>query len=108
MFSSWFAGSVAPPSDLDRRAGHLADSEQVSRVQTDRRVHLGEELVEPRTIRGEDETVRPGPARWRLAVDELTLGDQVDHVHPEAVDAAVDPPVHHVVDRPAVPRDSPS
>ena len=42
-----------PAGGFNRRAGHLANREQVPRVQTHFSVHFGEELIEPRTIGGE-------------------------------------------------------
>ena len=86
-----------PPSSLDRRAGHLANREQAPGVKPHRNVHLGEELIEPRTIGGEHEARHPRPARKGDAITQLVLGDQVDHIHSEAFHAPINPPVHHVV-----------
>jgi hypothetical protein len=37
-------------------------------------------------------------AEHRSVRQRRLLGDEVDDVHPEAVDTAVEPPAHHVVD----------
>ena len=71
--------------------------------------HFGEELVEPRTIGTERARVRVslfaylsfGQFRVDLSrqpsVAIEMFRDQGDHVHAEAVDAAIHPPVHHPV-----------
>ena len=75
-------------------AGHFADGEvPIASPVEDLAVHLLQELVDLRTH-------QRAAARGRCRpVDQLDLlGDEVDHIHPEAVDAAVQPPVHHRVD----------
>ena len=58
-----------------------------------RRVSIG---GRPERLRTADDT--PSRRSERVVVDG-DLRDQVDDVHPEAVDATVEPPVHHRVDR---------
>ena len=87
------------PSSLNGRAWHLANGEEIPLVQADGSIHFSEELIQPGTVCRERETEDTGFARRWHAVNELALGNQVDHVHAEAVDATIDPPVHHVVDR---------
>ena len=90
-------------------AGGLADGEEAVTPVEHLAAHLGEELVLTRTVGAE--RVRVGvallPHRQVLqlgtglagqpAVCIRALGDQGDDVHAEAVDAAIEPPVHHVV-----------
>ncbi|VUX34665.1 Uncharacterised protein [Bifidobacterium breve] len=90
-------------------AGCLADGEEAVTPVEHLTAHLGEELVLTRPIG--TERVRAGvallPHRQVLelgtdlagqpAVCIRTLGDQGDDIHTEAVDAAIEPPVHHVV-----------
>ncbi len=84
----FFAGGVGVVgSRLEGDAGHLADGHQVPPGHHVL-VHLVQELIHARTV----EVVRPVGQRNGLA-------DHVDHVHPESVDAARDPPVHHRVYR---------
>ncbi len=89
-----------PARHLDRRAGHLADGEQVLVGEADLAVHLGEELVEARAVgrAGEGRPVRLARILGPVGQGGV-LGDEVDDVHAEAVDAALDPPAHHRVDR---------
>ena len=67
-------------------------------------VHLLQKLVEARPIRvalvayAERGTCRA--AVW----EAWSLGDHVDSVDPESIDAAIQPPVHHLVDSVAHPR----
>ena len=76
---------------LDRHARHLAHGQQAGATGEDLAMHLLQELVEPRAMRVQ---------RERVAVRQAgRLGDQVDDVHPEAVDPPVQPPAHHLVDR---------
>ena len=90
-------GDVA--GELDRAAGHLPDREQSSLLEPDLTVHLGEELVQSRAV-GDGPLPRDvAMSLERHAVGQRrVLGDQVDDVHPEAVDTPVDPPAHHRVD----------
>lgn len=79
---------------LEGDSGHLADGEVGAvAVREDGPVHLLQVLVQARSDSADD----AGAAA--LAVDRLdVLRDEVDDVHPEAVDPAVEPPVHHRVD----------
>jgi hypothetical protein len=94
------AGRVGEqPRLLERHARHLADVEQRVASEEHLAVHLLQELVDPRpadvVLAAEAE-----PPVARRAVGQLrVLGDEVDDVHAEAVDTAVQPPVHHRVDR---------
>ena len=56
-------------------------------------VHLGQELVDARPVDEEREAVTA-----RAVGQRRVLGEHVDHVHAEPVDAAVEPPAHHRVD----------
>ncbi len=100
------AGRVGEaPSLLDGDARHLADAQQLRVAPGDNLpVHLGQELVDAGAAH---RLGRPVPVRRAVRrrtvmqppVGVDTLGDQVDDIHPEAVDPAVEPPAHHVVDR---------
>ena len=86
---------------LDRAAGHLADGQQVLRRRarprgSSRRGTRAAAGRWPRTARSRRTSC---PGCTRAVRQRRVLGDQVDDVHPEAVDAAVDPPAHHRVDR---------
>ena len=101
MFSMPLAGSVIARASSIGRAGHLPDGEQAV---------LGPARP-PRSSRARNSCSR-GPCATSAnpasayacprAASRSTqlgrLGDQVDDVHPEAVDAPVDPPAHHRVD----------
>ena len=68
-------------------------------------VHLGEELVDARPADEPGRAVAVGRCRGghdpvgQGAVRAHDLGDEVDDVHPEAVDAALHPAAHHPVHR---------
>ena len=66
-------------------------------------VHLLQKLVQARSVR----VALVAHAEWgacRAAVWEARcLGDHVNGVNPESIDAAIQPPVHHLVDRVAHP-----
>ena len=72
---------------LERHAGHLADGQQPVTAGEHLAMHLLQELVDPRQC------------RTRPVLQAGVLGDEVDDVHAEAVDPAVQPPAHHRVDR---------
>ncbi|MCY1239920.1 hypothetical protein D9M72_527380 [compost metagenome] len=85
---------------LHRDAGHLAHGQQrLIPAGENFEVHFVQELVDP----GSGHEVRAAVAEqhavslWPVRQGGV-LGDEVDDVHPEAVHAAVQPPVHHVVD----------
>src|SRR5699024_10429954 len=62
--------------------------------------HLLQELMDPWTRAVVRKAVTKSPTgRDDPVRKSWSLGDEVDHVHPEAVDATVEPPAHHVVDR---------
>ena len=84
---------------FDGHAGHLADVEQLPVVVgEDLAVHLLQEIVDARAADVERRAVAQ-PAGVRGAVGQpRVLGEHVDDVHAEAVDAAVQPPAHHPVD----------
>ncbi len=90
-----------PPGQVDRRARHLTDGQQVPRGQADLTVHLGEELLEAGAVRHRC-VRRPegGAGRHRAVGQGGVAREEVDDVHPEAVDTTVDPPAHHGVDGP--------
>ncbi len=85
---------------VHRHPGHLTHGEQVL-VPPGKHflVHLLQEFMDAgaadvvRAAVAVQHAVGPGTVR-----QGLVLGDEVDDVHPEAVHAAVQPPVHHVVD----------
>jgi hypothetical protein len=86
---------------LDRDARHLADGQQLALAAVeDLAVHLLQELVDARPGHEVGAAVAEPATRDRDAVGQLgVLGDEVDHVHPEAVGAPVQPAAHHRVDR---------
>ncbi|CAB4599913.1 unannotated protein [freshwater metagenome] len=73
-----------------RHAGHLADGDETLAGQH-LTVHLLQELVHAGPVRHREVHVPIG--------ERLGLRQQVDDIHPEAVDASLDPAVHHVVHR---------
>ena len=84
----------------DRGPGHLADGEdRAVAALHDLAVHLGEELVDPRAVHDVRRPVAEDACPHDAVGEARVLGDEVDDVHPEAVDAAVEPPAHHRVDR---------
>ena len=78
----------------------FTDEEQVAVERSEHfAMHLGEELVHPRAVDDRSTEAAVLLAGPDLSVRERrVLGDQVDDVHPEAVDAPVEPPAHHRVD----------
>ena len=86
------------PRLLDGDARHLADGQQPVAAGEHLAMHLGQELVDPRpgdVVLGRQED----PAGAVAVGQRRVLGDEVDDVHAEAVDPAVEPPAHHLVDR---------
>ena len=83
-----------------RHPGHLPDGQEpVLAALEHLAVHLLEELVDARAAEVVRAAVAVEPAVSQVAVRQRgVLGDHVDDVHPEAVDAAVEPPAHHRVD----------
>jgi hypothetical protein len=116
------AGRVGvEPRLLDRRRRSLADVEQARRSAGEHlAVHLLHELVDARPVdhvrrgvavlRGVHDACAQGVAHPDVTVRQSRrpavgiwlqqLGEQAHDVHPEAVDAAVEPAVHHGVDGP--------
>ncbi len=86
---------------LERDGRHLADGQQLRVAPGEHlAVHLLQELVDPRAAACVRAAIAVERARVHLAVRQCgILGDQIDHVHAEPVDSAVQPPVHHRVDR---------
>jgi len=78
------------------RADTLPDGRHVPPAE-----RLGRELLQVlQESRPVGELVGPDPVALRVTVRQPGgLRQEVDHVQSEAVDAAVQPPVHHVVDR---------
>ena len=101
MSTSAPVGVGEQPRLLDGDARHLADGQELGvAAGEDLPVHLLQELVDPRAAQVDGPPSpcrcprRTAPSRQRRA-----LGDHVDDVHAEAVDAPVEPPAHHRVDR---------
>ena len=83
--------------DVDQ--DHLADAEQLGGIDAHFPVQFAQVLVQPRPFHHQGRVVAD-PVQRRGAVGQRQgLGDQVDHVHAEAVDAALYPAPHHGVDR---------
>ena len=95
------AGGIGVEGGLaSRGSGHLPDGDDVAGPgREDLLVHLAEELVDARAVghRGECVAVKVSLALGRIG-ERVGFGDEVDDVHAEAVDAAVQPPGHHLVD----------
>ena len=85
---------------VDVHHQHLPDREQLTCADADGGIHLLEELLQPRAVGHQRRVVaQAAHSRCRFTVGQRQgLADQVDHVHPEAVDATLHPPVHHRVD----------
>jgi hypothetical protein len=82
---------------LHRRPWRLADGEQrVLPSGEHLAVHLLKELVQPRAVGVQ--RLRVGMQGEGCVGEVDRLGDEVDDVHPEAVDTSVEPPTHHPVD----------
>ena len=86
---------------LGGHARHLADGEVLPVAAVEHLPgHLREVAVDVRAVgelvEGQDVLL---PRPFRHVGQPLDLRDEVDDVHPEAVDAAVEPPAHHRVDR---------
>ena len=80
---------------------HLADRHELAvAAGEDLAGHLGEVVVHVRSVGepvdGDDE---PLPRDRRCVGEPVGLGDEIDDVHAEAVDTAVEPPAHDVVHR---------
>src|SRR5699024_3546151 len=86
---------------LHTDSGHLADGEVVPLSASEHNLtHLLQELMDPWTRAVVRKAVTKSPTgRDDPVRKSWSLGDEVDHVHPEAVDATVEPPAYHVVDR---------
>src|ERR687889_2661044 len=95
------AGGVSVELGLfDRHTGHLADSDEPFASGEDFAVHLLEELVDAGSVDEIRHGVAVEAAVVHVAVGQPNIfGDEVDDVHAEAVDAAVQPPAHHRVER---------
>src|SRR5215218_9421376 len=84
---------------FDSYAWHLADGDQAFTSGEDFAVHLLEELVDARPVDEVRHAVAVEAAVAHVAVGQLgVFGDEVDYVHAEAVDAALQPPAHHGVE----------
>ena len=105
-------GVGVEPGLVDRDARHLTDHEEGPVApREDRTVHLGEVLVDPGAVdegggavgeavgRTAGGTGAAGAGQDAPVGQCRVLRDEVDDVHPEAVDAAVEPPPHHGVHR---------
>ena len=94
------AGRVREQQDVvAAHAGALADRHGAGATVEDLASHLGEVFVQVRTFRKVRETLTPRAPGVDDAVGHArVLRDQVDDIHAEAVDTAVEPPVHHLVD----------
>ena len=77
----------------------LADRERAGVERERALVHLLEELVQARAISEALVTDTEGSTGGASIGQTRALGDNVDCVDAEAVDTAIKPPVHHVVDR---------
>src|SRR5215211_9410857 len=87
---------------FDRYAWHLADGDQAFTSGEDFAVHLLEELVDARPVDEVRHAVAVEAAVVHVAVGKLGIfGDEVDYVHAEAIDAALQSPAHHRVGCPA-------
>ena len=85
---------------FDCHAGHLADSDQAFPSGEDCAVHLLQKLEDAGPVDEVRRAVAVEAAVVHVAVGQVGIfGDEVDDVHAEAVDAAVQPPAHHRVDR---------
>ena len=88
------------PRLLERDARHLPHVQQRVAAVEDLAVHLLQELVDARAADVVLAAVRSASRVADGAVGQRgVLGDEVDDVHAEAVDPAVQPPAHHLVDR---------
>ena len=94
------SGGVGVEGGLaSRGSGHLANGDDVAGPGCeDLLVHLVEELVDARPVghRGEGVAVEVALALGRVG-ERVGLGDEVDDVHAEAVNTALQPPGHHLV-----------
>ena len=80
-------------------AGTLANRHSAAAALEDLAAHLGEVFVQVGTLGEVREALSPRTPGVDDAVGHArVLRDQVDDVHAETVDAAVEPPVHHLVD----------
>ncbi|MDT5050920.1 MAG: hypothetical protein QOG75_6842 [Mycobacterium sp.] len=78
------------PRLFGRHAGHLADRDEVAvAAGEDLAGHLSEVVMHARSV-GE-------PVERRCVGQPVGLGDEIDDIHPKAVDTAVEPPDHHVL-----------
>ena len=99
MSSSACAGSVNSRASSSVTRRHLADGEQLGVAAGEHlAVHLGQELVDARAAARVLQAAVARARRDRAVGQRRLLGDEVDDVHPEAVDAPVQPPAHHRVD----------
>ena len=74
-------------SKLHGAAGHLTDGNQTL-VAQNLTVHFLQEFVNTRTV-------HPGAEQVICCREILVLRDEVNHVHPEAIHALLEPPIHH-------------
>ena len=79
--------------------GCLADRERAGVMGEGALMHLLEEFMQAWAVREALVSHAEGGARRSAIGQAGAFGDDVDRVHAEAVDAAREPPVHHVVDR---------
>src|SRR5699024_12104148 len=79
---------------LHTDSGHLADGEVVPLAVSEHNLtHLLQVLMDPWARAVVREPVTKSPTDRDDPVGESwRLGDEVDHVHPEAVDTAIEPP----------------
>src|SRR5947209_14162111 len=62
-------------------------------------VHLMKELVDSRAVEEMRPAITQSPVLNVAVGKRCVLGEHVDGVHPESIDAAREPPAHHPVDR---------
>ncbi len=84
---------------VDGHAGHLADVQKLVAPLEDLAIHLLHEFVDARAV-GEKREAVTEPALSLMddpVLEREDFRDQVDDIHAKSVDAAIDPPVHHLV-----------
>ena len=94
------AGRIREEQDVvAAHAGALPDRHGAAALIEDLTSHLGEVFVQMRAFGEVREALAPRAPGVDDAVRQArVLRDQVNDVHAEAVNAAVEPPVHHAVD----------
>ncbi len=87
------------PGLVDGGQGHLADQDDVASVSEDLVAQLGDEPVDPWAVDVRRTSCEPAARLFEDVGKGRVLRDEVDDIHPEAVDPPVDPEAQDVVER---------